>query len=260
MRHVPLLPAGPVPTGVELRDALPLRALLTPVGSGKEGILGAIEALAPASGPGAAARPLGEAVQALLRYLAAEAQQAGGASLRTLAGARILAFLSGPPNWGRGSVVRPRAEGRAERAAAAAAAVMPVILDPSFPELSAWGPAGGAATPPPAAAGHAAPALPMDVDLSHAALSFPAAHELEPNWAAAAFYESAGAAAAALGACVDLFAVCPSFVGLPALAPLATATGGASRLYTTADPDTPLPQVGGGGRGREVFVVVYCCL
>lgn len=62
-------------------------------------------------------------------------------------------------------------------------------------------------------------------------------------WEASDFYEEAGVAAAALGVCVDVYAVCPAFVGLDLLHPLAARSGGMVRLYPSTE-DAPLPQVG----------------
>lgn len=81
--------------------------------------------------------------------------------------------------------------------------------------------------------------------------------QLVVNTEASGFFEEAGVAAAALGVCCDVYALCPHFVGLELVQPLAGRSGGVVRLYHTLD-DAPLPQVnwwwggirGGGGRAE----------
>lgn len=54
-------------------------------------------------------------------------------------------MLSGPPNLGRGSTVVPRQEpGQGE----GAVSLEPLLMDPVFPELTAWTPTSGAAAAP----------------------------------------------------------------------------------------------------------------
>lgn len=89
--------------------------------------------------------------------------------------------------------------------------------------------------------------------------------QLVVNTEASGFFEEAGVAAAALGVCCDVYALCPHFVGLELVQPLAGRSGGVVRLYHTLD-DAPLPQVnwwwggiGGGGGGSRTAVKGCCC-
>lgn len=56
------------------------------------------------------------------------------------------------------------------------------------------------------------------------------------------FYEEAATAAAALGVCVDVYAVAPGPVGLFCIEALATGSGGATYLYNSYE-EAALPQV-----------------
>ncbi|KAI3432284.1 hypothetical protein D9Q98_003844 [Chlorella vulgaris] len=170
-------------------------------------------------------------------------------------GLRLLLFLSGPPNSGLGAVVAlrpsPPDPAAVDREAAAAAEEAQkdfggMMLDPAYPELSAWGDAAAASVQRRAAAAAAAAAAAESAataagDLSHAAPPGVAGGELTVNPAAREFYAEAGAAAAALGIIVDVFAACPRWIGLDLLAPLATASGGGVLLYSSLD-TAPLPQ------------------
>jgi hypothetical protein len=278
VRHIPLF-AGSTgggniinsngPTGAELSQVLPLNNLLTQVqGSGKRAIIAAIEALEPM---GAGKRPVGEALQAVLRLLGSSVSE--DRSLTGALGARLIMILAGPPNCGRGSVLnsplsdndnntrgggggflRSRNSSTADFNAGA-----PFLLDPYYPEITAW---------------NSQPDMIMHADKNNAnsrnnkyknssggsgglgstsngwteaaeaiADLTPAAAELglvdtddiadvSINWdSACKFYSEAGAAAAALGVVVDLYAVSASFVGLEALRAVAVGSGGSLALY-----------------------------
>lgn len=221
--------------------------MLARVGSSKAAILAAIEGLeAETLVGGGRERALGDALRAVLRWVAVgaaaaaagglaeqrggggeEGEEGGGGGLpgaHSFPGMRLLLFLAGPPNCGAGAVVARKPSPAEEAAAAAAAAaaaetaareLAALTLDPQFPELSAWNdavartvadvqrPAIEAAAAAAAAAG----------DLSHAAPPGVKPGELAVNLAASEFYAEAGAAAAALGLVVDLFAACPHWLG-----------------------------------------------
>jgi hypothetical protein len=248
--HVRLTGAGAEePAAAPLADALPPAHFFAEIGERGGGAAAAAACLdalpeLAAAAPGAPReRPLGEALQALLRYAGAAA--AGGAPL---AGARLLVLLGGPPNAGRGAVVRTRPPPRPRRRAPTAEDAMawsasglgsdilfatplppPPPRAPPPPEASARGALEAAADLAPAAAelGLAAPAAAWGDDGGGAA---PRA-ALELRWEAAAFYAEAGAAAAALGVAVDVVAASATFVGLELLRPLAAASGGAAALF-----------------------------
>jgi hypothetical protein len=93
-----------------------------------------------------------------------------------------------------------------------------LLLDPAYPELSAWGDAAAEraeaeAAAAAVAAAAAAAATSAAGDLSHAAPPGVAPRDLVVEPAAAQFYAQAGAAAAALGVAVDIFAACPRWMG-----------------------------------------------
>lgn len=260
VRHVPLTPAGAAPAALELEEVMPLANLLTPLrGEGKSAAAAAIEGLAPA-GPGR--RPLGEALQAVLRLLSSAAATPNSPS-PSLAGARLVVLLSGPSNYGRGAVVAaadggggaayPGAAPPVDESSGAGGNPAPFLMDPYFPEITSW-----SGVPPPGTAAGADPeqrvrgaggdgwAVAVEtsgaLDLGAAEAELGARPgSLAPRWAATAFYGEAGAAAAALGVVVDIYAVSPTFVGLEALAPLALGSGGAVALYPSPD-DAALPQ------------------
>jgi Sec23/Sec24 trunk domain len=275
VRHVPLLAAhgttsgsGNGPTGAELAQVLPLNNLLTQVqGSGKRAIIAAIEALEPM---GAGKRPAGEALQAVLRLLGSSVSE--DRSLTGALGARLIMILAGPPNCGRGSVINSpfsnnningggvggflRSRSNSDFNAGA-----PFLLDPYYPEITAW------ASQPDVMAQNGASTnqnntsyknggggININIDSgingwTEAAEAIavknlaPAAAELvlvdkddlaevSINWESAIkFYTEAGAAAAALGVIVDLYAVSDSFVGLEALRGVAVGSGGSLALY-----------------------------
>lgn len=133
-------------------------------------------------------------------------------------GMRLLVFLSGPPNCGAGAVVSRRPPPLSPQAAAAAAQLAKeaakdvafLVLDPVYPELSSWSGESeiqqGAREQQAAAAEAAAAAAAAAGDLSHAVPPGVPAEELTVDLAAAQFYGEAGAAAAALGVSVDVFA------------------------------------------------------
>lgn len=255
-----------------VQEAAPLGTVLTSVGASKPAILAAIDALEaePPVG-GGTERMLGDALRAVLRWVASGAQQAAEEALQErhalqqgqqqaaqqgqeavapqqqqwerpagqtraepagsgvselpaaqgFPGMRLLLFLSGPPNCGAGSVVKrqqvqPVAAAQSHAAVEEAAKELAyLVLDPAYPELSAWTDgaaaevrARAAATAEAAAAVQAAAG-----NLSHAAPPGVPAEALAVDLAAAQFYAEAGAAAAALGISVDLFAACPHWMG-----------------------------------------------
>ena len=155
VRHIPVAPLnGPSPTAVELQQVIPLNRLLIPVDyAGKEFITAAVEALEP-MGPGK--RPLGEALQSVLRLLGGGDIVSGSST--GILGTRIAVILSGAPNYGRGSVVNAplpsstfqieqerttsssSSNGRSKAATAASDPIhsAPFLLDPYFPEVTIW--------------------------------------------------------------------------------------------------------------------------
>ncbi|KAK9823450.1 hypothetical protein WJX72_002854 [[Myrmecia] bisecta] len=257
--HVALLASSEedAPTALDLADALPLEALLAPVATCKDTISAALEGLEPdasleGSGRAARSRGFGSALQAVLRYLsgAGSAAQdsarrrsngktstsgraANEASTLAYAGARMLTFLSGPPNFARGSVVRPH-----QPQAPPVQYETPVYFDPSFPDVTAYT---YSAPAPPAMSKEQATvesgfSLDADPDLANGSA---AQEELDPE--AQSFYEEAAAAASLLGVCVDVYAASAEAVGLQFIAPLASSSGGAVYLYPALD-QAALPQ------------------
>lgn len=121
------------PTAEELEAALPLEGFLVPAGEHKEDVSAALDALEPlgasqgilgaGSGPlrqgreGTQARAFGPAIEAVVAYLAGLVwdeegllvdpyqDQGGGGGLVS---GRVMAFLTGPPSLGRGSVSAAR--------------------------------------------------------------------------------------------------------------------------------------------------------
>ena len=141
-------------------------------------------------------------------------------------GMRLVLFLAGPPNCGGSGSVVARCPRPADMAAAAQAAqqateqaakeLASLVLDPVYPELSAWTDAVARSNHQQqqrAAEAAAATALASAGDLSHAAPPGVSPQELTVNLAAAEFYAEAGAAAAALGLSIDIFAACPQWMG-----------------------------------------------
>lgn len=255
-----------------VQEAAPLGTVLTSVGASKPAILAAIDALEaePPVG-GGTERMLGDALRAVLRWVASGAQQAAEEALQErhtlqqgqqqaaqqgqeavapqqqqwerpagktgavptgsgvselpaaqgFPGMRLLLFLSGPPNCGAGSVVKrqqaqPVAAAQSHAAVEEAAKELAyLVLDPAYPELSAWtdGAAAEVRARAAAAAEASAAAQAAAGDLSHAAPPGVPAEALALDLTAAQFYAEAGAAAAALGISVDLFAACPHWMG-----------------------------------------------
>lgn len=170
-------------------------------------------------------------------------------------GLRLLLFLSGPPNVGAGAVVArkpapidPKEVKVAAEAAAADAAknFAGLVLDPAYVELTAWGDAAAASVEAAAAkaaarAKAAADAAAAAGDLSHATPPGVAEADLVIQEEARDFWVEVGAAAAALGISVDIFAACAGWIGLKLLEPLATKSGGSLLLYSSLEA-APLPQ------------------
>jgi len=272
VRHIPLFDGGTPstkssgrggPTGAELAQVLPLNNLLTQVqGSGKRAIIAAIEALEPM---GAGKRPAGEALQAVLRYLGSSVPE--DRSLTGALGARLIMILAGPPNCGRGSVLNsPVFNNNGNNGGSAGGflssrnsthdfnAGAPFLLDPYYPEITAWNSQPDMAMQADKMNGHkknnlshknggggingwtdAAEAIAGDLGPASAELGLVDKDniaEVSISWESACkFYSEAGAAAAALGVIVDLYAVSASFVGLEALRAVAVGSGGSLALY-----------------------------
>jgi hypothetical protein len=267
VRHIQLFAGGngdtnSGPTGAELSRVLPLNNLLTQVqGSGKRAIIAAIEALEPM---GAGRRPAGEALQAVLRLLGSSVSE--DRSLTGALGARLIMVLAGPPNCGRGSVVNSPANNinnsssgsgflGGSRSTNGFNAGAPFLLDPYYPEITAWnsqpellhaGDKNANKRNNNNTAGYkninngwtaAAEAIATDLTPAAAELGLVDNDDISQvsiNWESATkFYTEAGAAAAALGVIVDLYAVSDCFVGLEALRAVAVGSGGSVALYPT---------------------------
>ncbi|KAK9831909.1 hypothetical protein WJX81_008153 [Elliptochloris bilobata] len=251
VRCVALTPDGAAPTAVDLGDALPLSALLAPVGATKERIAAALDLLEPAQpGQPLGSRGFGSAMQAVLRYISAAggmlpleahggdrstpasspahpaAPAADGlpsiAASLCYAGARVLAFLAGAPDNGRGAVLR------APPRPLPSASSGPPLFDPTFPDVNPY-----AFVPLAAASGRGA-AAGADERAGEGS-------QWEVDLGARAFYEGAAAAAAALGVRVDVFAACAGPCGLEAVEPLASGSGGALLHYPHLE-QAALPQ------------------
>eukprot|EP00884_Botryococcus_braunii_P002587 jgi/Botrbrau1/12329/Bobra.4_3s0002.2 len=239
---VPLTEEGGGPTACDLASVLPLDAVLTSLVQHKDTLTAAIDGLEPALGTGEGApapRGFGGALQAVLRYLGSAVQtveplRSGtgdndggpvGPSYRSVsttaafAGARLMAFLSGPPNFGRGSIMKERTENRPvhDPDSLTFNATFPDISPYSYPSL----------TPEPA---------PPPSDDSAQPTSPP---ERDPG--AASFYELAASAATALGVCVDVYAVSEETCGLDVIMPLIRLSGGDVCLYPVPS-QAALPQ------------------
>lgn len=128
------------PLVVDAIDILPLHNFLIPVNSDehKRQVVAIIESLLGDLGTqNHRKRPLGEAIQAMLRYLST----AGPA----MAGSRLALMLSGLPNCGRGSVAclnGSRLETKALETIQeprSSKPSQPFLLDPYYPEVTAWG-------------------------------------------------------------------------------------------------------------------------
>lgn len=117
------------------------------------------------------------------------------------------------------------------------------LQDPAYPELSAWteGPSAEVRARAAAAAEAAAAAQAAAGDLSHAAPPGVPAESLAVDLSAAQFYAAAGAAAAALGISVDIFAAGPHWMGR------CGGLGLGTRVGCHGHPDTQRPWVGLAG-------------
>lgn len=281
IRHIPILTQGNKPTSVELSEALPLKNLLIPVDSeGKIAIAAALDCLTPAVNMDDAGsnnsttalkrkRALGEALQATLRYIGSGMSGSSSSDatndknedetvpkpnkskLAPQTGARLLVFLSGAPNTGRGAVVQQQQHDTTASTMNSSnnttnedgsTQYPSYVFDPYFPELTAW----TVVMPPPPPASdfnNNTNANKKDnigetsfVDLTHAAEEL----SLEPkkmqrNRRAALFYKEAAAAAATLGVCVDVYAVSPFYVGFDVLRPISIRSGGGLVLYPSME-------------------------
>lgn len=253
VRYVQLLEEDAAPTAMELEDALPLTALLAPVGEAKDAIVAGLDSLQAEPFDSAetgeleqlaGGRSFGGAVQAVLRYLsgaaalqqqnrkggvaaAPEAAAANGTAASiagSYAGARLLAFLAGPPNAGRGRVFHRQPQNR-DTGQAAGPTASSIIMDPMMSDLNPYT--------------FSMPAIPQPSRLADAEDEGPQPIVIDPE--AREFYEEAAAAAASLAVCIDVFAVAEEGCGLAAIEPLAAATGGGMFLYPSPE-DAALPQ------------------
>ena len=260
VRHIPFTPLSmSSATAVELAHALPLDNLLLPVDSDNQklAVCAAIEAvqLMPSEGK----RPLGEALQAVLRYLGTTYDDddddgtssiAGGGAL----GARLVVILGGPPNCGRGSIFKtpllddittatePRPLFQEHNAS--------FLLDPYFPELTAWNHTPPPVPVPPPKPGElknmknnknrndwgwaeaAEPLISLTAAATELGLSSTDSDIISVQWETARrFYTEAGAAASALGIIVDVYAMSTTFVGLEMIQHVAEGSGGSVTLY-----------------------------
>jgi len=262
VRHIPVILNGPEPTSISLDKVLPLENFLCSTSNdGKQRIADAVEAVEPCRSSGRNGRAMGEAHQAILRYLGTHSLENG---IHSVAGARVFVFISGPPNCGRGSVISTEDgnEGK-QKEVYEAPNITPFVLDPYFPELTAWtvpldstkesSNAAVALNQQEMAVSRNGWAAALESALQEKPLCAEAAlkelgissskSKLTPRWASVPFYEHAGAAAASLGVAVDIFAVSSSFVGLELVHSLAVHSGGGVSLYPM-DPgvDCALPQ------------------
>jgi len=288
VRHIPLFNGGTGnssrsrgvngPTGAELAQVLPLSNVLTQVqGSGKRAITAAIEALEPM---GAGKRPAGEALQAVLRFLGSSVSEDG--SLTGALGARLIMILAGPPNCGCGSVLHSPISNNNNNKNIGGGGFLssrnnaddfnagaPFLLDPYYPEITAWSSQPDMAMQADKLNSHkrnninyknggggdggmngwteAAESLAGNLGPAAAELGLVDKDdiaEVSISWESACkFYSEAGAAAAALGVVVDLYAVSASFVGLEALRAVAVGSGGSLALYPPpAVEECALPQ------------------
>mmetsp|Transcript_35145 Transcript_35145/g.91272 ORF Transcript_35145/g.91272 Transcript_35145/m.91272 type:complete len:638 (-) Transcript_35145:739-2652(-) len=276
VKYVPLLDkqGGGSPTSVELGDAMALRDLLAPVGKCKETMYAALEGLAvdSTSNEGTVHRGFGGAVQAVLRLLSGLAATEGvgtmlkGDELAGLtdipaqpttengqahpkammigfAGARLMCFLSGPPTFGPGKVMKAKistSHGLSDTNAQdydMTQSMAMLAMDPSFP-INAAVPSKSPSKTTAAAETASQVTLRMDkmtLDSEGQATDV----VVDPR--GGAFYEEAASAAAALGVAVDLYIVATEVVGLDCLEPLASSSGGHVCWYLSVD-DAALPQ------------------
>ncbi|CAG9461729.1 unnamed protein product [Pedinophyceae sp. YPF-701] len=230
--HVPLssraeLRAGAGPTRVALEDAMPLAHLLCPIGQCRERVQELLEWLEPEHIPNSPQdaheghRGLGGALQAVMQQLSTgaaalihflEGAASGNRRASTqgsesygYAGARLLAFVSGRPDYGAGAV---RTRGR--RGQQATTLAPPKRLA----SMDRGGDVGGDLEGDGVAGDEEVGGGRVDVK-------------------SRAFYQDAAIAAAALGVCVDLFVTPPTQadLGLEALEPLTSNSGGCLLLY-----------------------------
>ena len=294
VRHLPLTPFDPNPSAVELADVVPIGNVLTSLeGDGKAAVVACIEHLTTDSNSNDSSngsssssecvhRPFGEALQSVSRLLARaaitksassgiEGGEEGGAnntaSITGMLGTRLMVFLGGAPNYGRGSVVSaplPPSSSQ-QQAQAQQQHNAPFLMDPYFPELTAWSGVPPVMTPPPppsskhrhTTTNYTNSQVVEEVensgwaDLAESLADFtPIAKELNITNTKAKdamsfryeeafpFYAQAGAAAAALGIVIDIYALSSTFVGLEALRPMVINSGGTLMLYNLVDSDS----------------------
>jgi hypothetical protein len=205
-----------LPTTIELQHALPLHQFLSSSGEQGEGgdddskaaLLTMIEESlvhddnTSTSTSTTVVRPLGEAVQAVLRYLAAGTAAAADAGTTT--NAHVLIFLGGHPDCGRGTVMSSNKPSVALSTAhlhntttTTTTTNNKAMIDTTYPELTAWDTG--------------------DNDDEHTDMIL----GMKSN----AFYQNAGAVAASLGVSIDILMVDSSHHHA-LLEPLALCTGG----------------------------------
>lgn len=240
-------PNAPPCASVDIADVLPLEAVLRPLGRARSQALQVLDSLRPSATP-QGSRSFGAAIQAVLRLIGANgselqiplapeaapralpgfvpppgAAEAGAVPVLapqhatiSLLGLRLMIFLAGAPDMGRGAA-QPGGP----------VAGVGDTLEGAFAAMRVQGAAAGVSVPIPA--GVSAEAFARSG--SQAGSSAP---QIDP--AAKAFFEDAGFAAAAVGASVDLFIVPQpgALAGASCLAPLASRSGGSLLLYPAA--------------------------
>jgi hypothetical protein len=189
------------PSVVDAVDVIPLHHFLTPVDSdnNKHQLAAMIESmlaeLVVQSEPKDRKRPLGEAIQTLLRYLSTAGP--------TVAGSRLAVMLGGPPNHGRGSLACLSNRGLLgpnDNPPSDKSTSQSLPLDPYFPEVTAWGfPVSVLRTDP----------EDEDGDSNDNRYNVPDASKNSKMYSlrALAFYANAGAAAASMNVAIDVVAV-----------------------------------------------------
>eukprot|EP00958_Prasinococcus_capsulatus_P025539 scaffold4372_cov397-Prasinococcus_capsulatus_cf.AAC.23 len=242
VRHISLNVAAGGEALVPLEDAMPLSVLLAPVAEFKENISAVLESLYPVSpvdnnglavgggsngnaGVDEPARALGAALKVIVQYGAGEGDE-GTAFLN----ARLMCFLSGPPNCGFGRLDLSTAAGTKGSGVPGARqdkhSSTPQTLTPrsSMQQEEVVFHADLARQQVPITA---------DDELRSAD-----PHLLQPSSDA---YRFLAQQALAVGFCVDLYIVSSAFVDLPTLQLLSLESGGDVFLYTDTEEST-MPQ------------------
>ncbi|KAK9794932.1 hypothetical protein WJX73_000348 [Symbiochloris irregularis] len=233
VRRIPLVDEGDKPTPLDLQDVVLMEDFLSPLADCREAVLAAVEGLQALQskaeqGQGEHSRGFGPALQAMLRFIGS----AGSSLEHALAedsspdvrpslqhGVQVLAFLAGPPNRGRGSVMGTIQDSAPPARPAEWAPVSSSLMyDATNVEASFFLPSHEAVEENGAAAnGSSYP----DAD----------AQGLRPSAKAVAFYEQAAEAAGALNTCVNVWAGCDEWCGLEAMLPLSRGCGGCIGAY-----------------------------